>query len=63
MTAYTDALARLKRCPRWRTKSGLVVVEMGRRRDRRGVKVAAYRADTGGWHGWLHLRNLTRSKA
>lgn len=48
---------------RWRTKGGVVVLEIDRMkvRDRRGrpaVKIQAVRL-TGGDHGWLWLKNLT----
>lgn len=47
----------------WRTKSGVVVREDGRALEKyRGgclrTKVEAYRADTGGFHGWLWLHLL-----
>lgn len=45
---------------RWRTKSGVVIVEVDRRVDGRGVKVAAVRSRTGAWHGWIHLSKLER---
>lgn len=48
---------------KWRTAGGVVVEERGRRRemDRKGRvtwKISAWKA-SGGFHGWLWLRNLT----
>lgn len=47
---------------RWRTKAGVVVIEGGRtkalRRGRREIKIAAHR-ESGAFHGWLWLSNLT----
>lgn len=48
---------------RWKTRSGVIVIERGRRTDERGVKIAAYREGTGGWHGWLHVEKLERCRA
>ncbi len=48
---------------RWKTRGGVIVIERGRRTDERGVKIAAYREGTGGWHGWLHVTKLERCSA
>lgn len=55
---------RLRRIRYWRTKSGVIVEERGRKLEhcpasgRVRVKIAGYRVPTGGWHGWLWIHKL-----
>lgn len=43
----------------WRTKSGIVVEERGRRRHEGNERIAAYHAAHGVWWGWLRVDELT----
>lgn len=46
----------------YRTQSGVLVREFGRRTEPDGrIKIFAYRAKTGGWHGLIWLHKLTRA--
>jgi hypothetical protein len=47
----------------YRTQSGVLVREFGRRTERDGkIKIFAYRVDTGGWHGLIWLNKCTIAK-
>lgn len=43
----------------WKTKSGVVVIDGGRKTAADGsIRIAGYRALTGAWHGWLRKDQL-----
>jgi len=43
----------------WRTSGGVIVESRGTPIESNGrSKIACFRKSTGGWHGWLNVRDL-----
>lgn len=60
MTAVT-VMAASPPYKRWRTHAGILVEERGRCFDGGHRRIAAYRVDTGAWHGMLRVDRLTEA--